>query len=654
MERIEQDLHRAPAPTAQGPERTTGRGQPTAPPGGPDAGLRRQGALALAALGVVYGDIGTSPIYTLNVVFARDGGLAASQANVLGVLSLVFWALLLVVTFKYMALVLRADHEGDGGVIALATLLGRGDRAGRRRWLLLGVVASALLIGDGMLTPAISVLSAVQGLELLSPRLADWVVPVTGAILVSLFAIQRRGTSAIGRLFGPVMLVWVLTIAALGAVWIARAPTVLQAASPLHALRFLADGGWDAFVVLGSVFLVVTGSEALYADLGHFGLAPIRRSWFLLVWPALLTCYFGQGALLLARPGHPGNTFFALAPAPLLIPLILLATLATVIASQAVITGSYSLLRQLGELGYFPRLRLRHTSASLEGRIYVPAANWLLMAGTLALVLGLRSSGALAGAYGLAIGGVSVITSVLFLLYFRRVLGRPTLATAVLAVLFLGVDGAFLIALLSKLLSGALVILLVSCLLLGVMLTWHWGRRQVRRRRRLLSPAVSAFLGSEPMDRVQRVPGTALFFTKEPDHLPAGLTQNLRHNQVLHRENYLLYLEVEARPRVHLEEKLSIEKLGSGFFRATCRFGYMEPPSFATILSLLEQSGYPLATEHLHVFVSRARFRYRASRGPDAWRARLYGFLERNSPDPAVLLDVPEQALIEIGVLFEL
>jgi KUP system potassium uptake protein len=641
-------LHRAPpaAGSDTGPEPLATSGSGTS--------RRWRDSLALTALGIVYGDIGTSPIYTMNVVFSRNGGIAASDSNVLGVLSLIFWALLLVVTIKYMTLVLKASHEGDGGVIALATLLVRSLGKGRRRWLLAGVAASALLIGDGMLTPAISVLSAVQGLEMFSPELAHLVPVLTAAILILLFAIQRRGTAAIGGLFGPFMLLWFVGIAVMGILWVLRMPTVLWAMSPTYALRLLSTGGWSAFFVLGSVFLVVTGSEALYADLGHFGLAPIRRSWYWLVWPALTLSYFGQGALLLSHPDHPGNTFFALVPPHLLAPLILLAAVATLIASQAVITGSYSLLKQLAELDYFPHLRLRHTSALQSGRIYVPAANWLLMGGTLLLVVIFRSSDELASAYGLAIGGVALITSVLFLQYFRRVRGRSFLATAALGTLFIGIDGAFFVALLAKLLSGALVIFVISALLLGLMLIWRWGQDRVRRQRRLLSPGVEAFLSSETMAAAKVVPGTALFFSKEPGHLPAGLMQNLRHNQVLHRESYLLYLEVQDRPRVRLEEKLAIDKLGAGFFLVACRFGYMETPRFDTILTLLEDSGYPLATENLSVFVSHARFRYRALKGPRSWRAKIYAFLERNSPGPALVLDIPEEVLIEIGVQFEL
>jgi KUP system potassium uptake protein len=590
----------------------------------------------------------------MNVVFSRHGGMAASEINVLGVLSLIFWALLLVVTIKYLAFVLKASNEGDGGVIALATLIGRAAGRRRRRWLLAGVVASSLLIADGMLTPAISVLSAVQGLELISPRLADLVPELTAVILVLLFAVQKRGTAAIGALFGPFMLLWFVCIAVMGLHWVLRVPSVAWALSPTYALDFLGTGGWNAFFVLGSVFLVVTGSEALYADLGHFGLAPIRRTWYWLVWPALISSYFGQGALLLSRPVHPGNTFFALVPHYLLIPLILLATLATLIASQAIITGSYSLLKQLAELDYFPHLRVLHTSARQSGHIYVATANWLLLGGTLVLLLLFRSPENLASAYGLAIGGVTLITSLLYLRYFHRVLGCGLPATLYLGILFLTVDGAFLVALLAKLLSGALMIFVISALLLGIMLTWRWGQDLVRRQRRRLSPPVDVFLHSEECTAATRVGGNALFFSKEPAHLPAGFIKNLRHNHVLHQESYLLSLEVQDHPRVRLEEKLSVEKLGAGFFRVSYRFGYMESPSFEAILALLDDSGYPVAREKLSVFVSRARIRYRSRKGPRAWRAKLYAVLERNSPSPSLVLDIPEYLLIEIGVQFEL
>lgn len=611
-------------------------------------------SLTLAALGVVYGDIGTSPLYTMNVVFSNDSGLEVSYTNVLGLLSLIFWSLLLVVTLKYMMFVLKADHEGDGGVIALATLLGYGRSMSRSHWLLLGVVASTLLIGDSLLTPAISVLSAMQGLELVSPRLEAYVPELTVVILLLLFTVQRRGTAAIGGLFGPIMAMWYLMLGVTGFTWILDMPTVLQAMNPLHALAFLSNDGWSTFLILGLVFLVVTGSEALYADLGHFGITPIRRTWWYLVWPALTLNYFGQGALLLSHPQHPVNVFFALTPHLLLVPMILFATLATVIASQAVITGAFSLFKQLAELGYFPHLQLKHTSAAQAGRIYVPAANWLMLGGTLLLVFLFQSPEALAGAYGLAIGGVSLITSILFLRYYRVTLGRSTLRASALGALFIGVDGAFLVALLSKLMSGALIIFVICGLLLIVMLTWHWGQRQIDEERLRVSPGIDEFLADEAVATAERTIGTALFLTKDPIGTPLSLLQNFRHNHVLHRENYLVIIEAQDRPRVPLEEKLTVTKLGRGFFSVTFRTGYMELPKFAIIRTLIEQSGYPMATDRLSVFASHTRITPNVSSGLAAWRARLFTVMTRNSPSMAMRLEIPEDELIEIGIPFDL
>ncbi len=611
-------------------------------------------SLALGALGVVYGDIGTSPIYTMNVICSRESGIPVMYTNLLGVLSLIFWSLLLVVSLKYMYFVLKAQHQGDGGVIALATLLRRPDQEGTSRLLLLGIIACALLLSDGMLTPAISVLSAVQGLELVSTRLNPYVPALTLFILILLFAIQRRGTAAIGAWFGPVMLLWFLLLGLTGLLQIPQAPAVLQAVNPWFAFHFIETGGWAAFLILGSVFLVVTGSEALYADLGHFGLAPIRRTWLALAWPALVLNYFGQGALLLSHSAHPGNTFFALFPSPLLLPAIALATIATVIASQAVITGAYSLTRPLAELDYFPPWHTRHTSTHQSGRIYIAATNWLLMCGTLLLVVLFRSADGLASAYGVAIGGVSLITSLLYLVYYRQRLRHGRLRTTALGILLLGVDGAFLLALLAKLLSGALVVLLISALLLTVMLIWHWGRERVREEEHSQSLPIVEFLHSEPASSAERIPGTAVFLTRNPARIPPSLRQNFRHNRVLHRESYLLYIEVRKTPRFRLEEKFSIEKLGSGFFAVTYCVGYMETPRFEHVSALLEQSGYPIAGDNLSVFTSHTGFAYGDAGTLALLRARLYALMARNSPAFAMQLDIPQQALIEIGVQHQL
>lgn len=609
----------------------------------------------LAALGVVYGDIGTSPIYTMNILFSRAAGLPASTENLLGVLSLIFWSLLLVVGVKYMLLVLKADHDGDGGVIALATLL---DQGGRRRkgsaFLLLGVVASALLIGDGMLTPAISVLSAVQGLEMLSPVLGEVVPEITILILIALFAMQHRGTAAIGALFGPVMLVWFLVLALTGLVWVLDTPRVLAALDPRHAVRFFMDNGWTGFVLLGTVFLVVTGSEALYADLGHFGRAPIRRSWIVLVWPALVLNYLGQGALLLGMPTHPGNSFFALVPPGWLPALILLAALTTAIASQAIISGLFSLFRQLGELDYYPNLGIRHTSARQQGQIYIASVNWLIMAGSLGLVLVFRTTDGLANAYGLAIGGVTLITSILFLAYQYRVCGHGWVPIAMLGLLLLGVDLAFLTALLTKLFSGAQVVLVISGLFLFLMLTWRWGQRRVQQRNQLFTPELTEFITRPEVQSAERVSGTAIFLSRTPRHVPRSLLHNFLHNHALHRETYVLQVKIEETPRTRLEEKFTVDNLGSGFFGAVLRLGYMELPRLESILTFLRESPYPPSSARPSLFLSRARIDLSSVSPWVRWRGRLYAFMQRNAPSPATLLEAPPEQVIEIGIRHEL
>lgn len=608
-------------------------------------------SLLLTALGVVYGDIGTSPMYTMNIAFPSTGGLGASPENVLGFLSLVFWSLLLVVTVKYMTFVLRADNDGEGGVIALATLLRRsgGPRA-RSLFLLLGVIASALLLGDGMLTPAISVLSAVQGLELLSAGLTDWVPEITVAVLLGLFLIQRRGTASVGALFGPVMLVWFAVLAVTGLLAALAEPRVFTAVDPRHALRFFGNHGWAGFLVLGTVFLAVTGSEALYADLGHFGRAPIRRTWLFLVWPALVLNYFGQGALLLSTPTHPGNSFFALVPPSALPWLIGLATLATVIASQAIVSGLFSLFRQLSELGYYPPLQVLHTSARHPGQVYLAHVNWLVMAGSIALVLLFQSADGLAAAYGLAIGGVTLITSVLFLAWQRRVRRRSWLALLLLGPLLLGVDLAFLTALMTKVLSGAQVILMISGVMLVIMLTWRWGTQRLRAQDERALPKLADFLASDAVAAAARVPGTAIFLSRVPSVVPSSLLHNLRHNHVLHRETYLLQVRIEDMPRVPLKRKLSVTSLDTGVFSALLRVGYMELPRYEQIVTLFRHSAHPPSSEPPSLFMSRVRVDPSRERRGLRWRGRLFAFMQRNAASPVLLIGVPPEQVIEIGI----
>jgi KUP system potassium uptake protein len=520
--------------------------------------------------------------------------------------------------------------------------------------LLLGVVASAMLIGDGLLTPAISVLSAIQGLELVAPQLTDVVPELTVLVLVALFAIQRRGTARVGKLFGPVMLVWFLLLAGTGIAWIYKMPGVLAAVDPRYAFWFFRDNGWTGFLTLGTVFLVVTGSEALYADLGHFGRRPIQLSWLFLVWPALMLNYLGQGALLLSAPTHPGNAFFGLVSGQWVIGLIGIATLATVIASQAIISGLFSLFRQLSDLDYYPQLRVSHTSARQPGQIYIGSINWLLMTGTLLLVLGFRSADALANAYGLAIGVVTLITSLLFLAFLRRVKRRGWLTIFALGILFLGVDLAFLAALSTKLFSGAQIIVVISGCMLLIMLTWRWGQNRLREGYQRAAPLLKDFVASEAVQSAARTPGSAIFLTHTARSVPRSLLHNFRHNRMLHHETYVLRVEIEDAPRVRLENKLEVERLGAGFFAAVLRLGYMERPRFDTILDLLSQTAYPPSAEHPSLFLSRARIGTANVRALIRWRARLYAFMQRNTPSPGFLLNAPPEQLIEIGVHYEL
>lgn len=612
-------------------------------------------SLILTAVGVVYGDIGTSPIYTMNILFGKIGGLPVDAVNVYGALSLVFWALVLVVGFKYMLFVLGADNQGDGGVIALSTLLRRHARLRSRSVvLILGLIASALLIGDALLTPAISVLSAVQGLERVAPELTAWVPEITILVLILLFSIQYRGTGTVGRLFGPVMLIWFLVLAGTGLYWIIQYPQILLALDPRHALGFFQQNGWIGFVTLGTVFLAVTGSEALYADLGHFGARPIRLSWLFLVWPALVLNYLGQGALLLTSSAHPGNSFFGLVPGHWVIGLIIIATVAAVIASQAVISGVFSLFRQLSKLDYFPTLHIKHTSAAQTGQVYIATINWLLMAGVVLLVLGFRTADDLASAYGLAIGGVTLMTSILFLVFLRRVKRRHWTLVLLLGLIFLSVDLVFLGALATKLLSGAQVILLISAGVLLVMFTWHWGQARLSALQRCQSPLLADFIAMQPVRTAVRTPGSAVFLTRDPDTVPKSLLHNFRHNQVLHHETYILQILIEDVPRVRLDEKFEIRRLGAGFFVAVLRLGYMEPPRFETILHLLEASEYPASSKGPSLFLSRVRVGCSRLNLIQRWRAMLYTFMKRNTPSPAFVFGVPPEQLIEIGVQFEL
>jgi KUP system potassium uptake protein len=613
-------------------------------------GAKHLAVLAVAALGVVYGDIGTSPLYALRECFHGAHAIAPSRENVLGVLSLVFWTLIVVVTLKYHVYVLRADNQGEGGILALLALV-RGRVARRSRQALfvaLGLFGAALLYGDGAITPAISVLSAVEGLEVATPWFKPWILPATVAILLGLFLIQRRGTGGIGRIFGPIMAVWFLTIAALGAAALARHPAVLTAVDPRHAASFFAHNGGHGFLVLGAVFLVATGGEALYADMGHFGELPIQIDWFSLVGPALLLNYFGQGAILLENPRAAANPFYHLAPGWALYPLVGFATVATVIASQAVVSGAFSLTGQAVQLGYLPRLTVVHTSRHEKGQIYVPSVNWLLMLATVGLVLGFGSSDHLAAAYGIAVSTTMVITTVLALVVSRLVWGWPWWVAAPVTAAFLAADLAFFGANMVKVAEGGWFPLLVGVAIYTVMATWNRGRTLLRARLASNATPVEEILTRLRPGSPVRVPGTAVFLSRDTRNAPSSLLHNLKHNKVLHERVVLLSMVNEDVPYVARGERCTLEELGQGFYRAEAHYGFMQRAVMADVIAGLRAQGLELP-EDTSFFLARASVVVR-SHGLAALRDHLFAFLERNELRPTDFLAVPPNRVVELGL----
>ncbi len=613
--------------------------------------------LTLAALGVVFGDIGTSPLYAIRECFHGDYAIAVTRANVLGVLSLVFWTLLLIVTLKYLSFIMRADNDGEGGVLALAALLKTRDfRTRNIQWLLMGfgLFAACLLYGDGMITPAISVLSAVEGLGIITPLFNPYIIPTTILILSGLFLLQKHGTAMVGGLFGPVILVWFCVLGILGTVQIVHYPQILAAVFPWHGLAFLLHNRLHGFFVLGAVFLVATGAEALYADMGHFGKRPIRIIWVILVLPALLLNYFGQGALLLARPELSYHPFYALVPHWAMIPILALATLATIIASQAVITGAFSLTSQAIQLGYLPRLKITHTSSSQIGQIYLAPVNWLLMLCTIGLVLGFQSSGKLAAAYGVAVTSTMLITTALFYFVARKRWGWSRLLSGGLTALFYLVDLPFFLANISKILHGAWFPLAIAGLFFIVMLTWKQGREQLAAQLKSVTPPLKEFLAMLQKDPPLRVNGQAVFLSGSHKSVPASLLHNLKHNKVLHSEVALLHFRTEEIPRVSNFEKVEVENLGNGLYLVIVHTGFMEEPTIATIFALLRNKGLDFKLNNASFYLGRERLTVGPHPAMGRWRANLFLFLSRNAMDAAAFFDVPRGRSIEIGVPLQL
>jgi KUP system potassium uptake protein len=614
--------------------------------------------LSIAALGVVYGDIGTSPLYAMRECFHGPHAILPTAGNVMGVLSLVFWALLLVVSGKYLTFVLRADNDGEGGILALTALATPIKiLSNTERWplVLLGIFGAALLYGDGMITPAISVLSAVEGLQIATPIFTPYVIPATIAIIVGLFLIQSHGTAGVGRIFGPVTFVWFAILGLLGAVEIVRHPAVLAAVNPAHAVRFFATNGWAGYFILGTVVLVITGGESLYVDLGHFGRRPIRLVWFTVVMPALLLNYFGQGALLIADPEAAANPFYLLAPGWALYPLVALATCATTVASQAVISGAFSITMQAVQLGFLPRLKIAHTSSREFGQIYIPSINWALMVACILLVVGFRSSSNLAAAYGVAVISTMTITSIMFFVVARQRWGWNLAAVSALVGTFLVIDLAFFGANIVKVPHGGWFPLVAAVVVFGIMTTWRRGRRAVIQL--LVSNAlpIEAFLRDTFRHPPLRVPGTAVFMTGNPAGTPSALLQNVRHNHVLHERNILLTATTRQRPRVDAGERVWVESLGQGFWRVSVNYGFTEEPDIPAALADLRDPALALDPQRVTYFLGRetliatTRIEHMV-----LWREKLFVTMSRNATNATSYFCLPLNQVIEVGAHVEI
>jgi len=627
------------------------------PPGSPKK--NRLLILALGALGVVYGDIGTSPLYALRTCFSAQGGVTPTHDNVLGLLSLIFWSLILIVSVKYLAFVMRADNRGEGGILALLAMTfperGR-DAKTKAFWLFtsLGVFGAALLYGEGLITPAISVLGATEGLELAAPALKPYVVPLTIVVLVALFSVQRVGTGSVGAVFGWVMLLWFLTIAILGLKQILRVPEVWSAVNPAYAWRFFQANGLAGFHQLGAVFLVLTGAEALYADMGHFGRRPIRIAWFSMVLPALFLNYLGQGAMVLEHPNAAVNPFYRLAPSWMLYPLVVLATSAAVIASQALISGSFSLTKQAVQLGYVPRLAIEHTSSSERGQIYLPWINWAMMFACIGLVLGFQSSDNLAAAYGIAVVLTMTITTSLLFFASQRLWGWHPFKAGAVCLLFLTAELAFLGANLAKIVHGGWFPLAVGAIGFTLMSTWKTGRRRLHQRLMNSLLPIEDFLRDVAESKPLRVPGTAIFLAGNPDGTPAALTHNFKHNRIIHKRVILLTILIEEIPFVEPERRLTVTDLGEDFHRVIGHYGFMEEPNALEILKLCKPHGLNFREMETTFFLSRETIIPSERRGLARWRKRLFALMARNAQPANAFFHLPPNRVVELGLQVEI
>ena len=615
----------------------------------------RTGVLILAALGVVFGDIGTSPLYALRECFDGVHAIPVTVGNVYGVLSLVFWSLVITVSIKYVLFVMRADNEGEGGILALVALVrGQTHQSYRRMLVAIGLFGAALLYGDGMITPAISVLSAVEGLSVATHVFEPYIVLITVVILIGLFLVQSRGTSGIGVIFGPIMIAWFLVIAILGLPPILKNPRILSALNPWHAYAFFAEHRFASLLTLGSVFLAITGAEALYADMGHFGARPIRIAWFSLVLPTLLVNYFGQGAQLLADPGTRVNPFFHLAPDWGLYPLVVLSTMATVIASQAIISGAFSMTQQAIQLGYSPRFDIQHTSAHEVGQVYIPEINWMLMIATVGLVFGFRSSTNLAAAYGMAVTMTMVITTLLAFVVARELWRWSLWRAALVMAAFLSLDLVFFGANVLKIQHGGWFPLVVAALVYGVMSTWKRGRELVVARLHASEVSLDAFFKRLAEKPPVRVPGTAVFMTARPEGAPPILVHHLKHNKVLHEQIVLLTVSILNTPTISEGEPITVEGIGSGFYRVIARFGFMEPPDVPVALARAREKGLKLNDSDTTFYLADLTLLASDQLGMPAWRDALFIFLSRNARRATNFFNIPVDRVVEIGIQLEI
>jgi KUP system potassium uptake protein len=606
---------------------------------------------------VVFGDIGTSPLYSLRECFHGPHAIAPTVTNVLGVLSLIIWALVLTITVKYLAFVMRADNRGEGGILALMALALHAKANGRRRRYILvtvGLFGAALLYGDGVITPAISVLSAVEGLEIATPVFSPYVIPITLVVLLMLFLVQKRGTASVGAIFGPVMLLWFLSIAGVGVNAILQHPGVLQALNPVHGYYFFRHNGFHGLAVLGAVFLAVTGGEALYADMGHFGKRPIRLGWFALVLPSLLLNYLGQGALLVVRPEASENPFYLLAPQWALLPMVVLATCATVIASQALISGAFSLTRQAVQLGYSPRFEIVHTSAHEIGQIYIPGVNWMLLIGVVALVLGFGSSSRLAAAYGIAVTMTMLITTVLAF-FVARYMWHWRLGAAIgVCAFFLIIDGSFFGANLLKFADGGWFPILVGLAVFTLLTTWKKGREVLADRLRSQTFPLDLFLGNVGSNPPLRVPGVAVFMTGNPEGTPPALMHNLKHNKVLHQKVVLLTVSTAEVPHIREEERVRATPLDHGVYRVVAHYGFMENPDVPALLEQLKQQGLSFRMMETTFFLGRETLIPSKKPGMALWREALFAWMSRNAHAATAYFNLPPNRVVELGTQIEL